>query len=314
MPHLTELLQESNILNGALATGEFQPAWLIPRRINPFLPGLSDTASANFVAEVGQNSVQSSLNILEDPNGPEDHNHIRKPPGQVPLYRPMRTGARRRIEQQLWQLSISPPESKDDKKNEDELRQLIRQIYSIELQPRSKIAEPVINVEPTPRREPNETPTDTATVKKSDEKVTSKAAYEPITDQTLRKLRDVLRRPDRLNNPLELAEVLFVSGYLKEAAGVYEEALNRHSPNESGLAEDRAWILLQIGNCLQSYDLPAAAKAYSRLIIEYPKSPWSEVAKAQYKLIDWFQNDKPAALIAQSRSANSLTEDGVSQK
>jgi len=153
MPHLTGLLQDSNILNGPLATAEFQPRWLIPRRINPFLAGLSDTASVNFAAQVGQNSVPSSLNILEDPNGPEDYNHGREPLGQVPVYRPMRTEARRRIERQLWHLSISPPESKDDKKNEDELRQLIRQIYSIELQPRSKIAEPVINVEPTPRRE-----------------------------------------------------------------------------------------------------------------------------------------------------------------
>ena len=135
-----------------------------------------------------------------------------------------------------------------------------------------------------------------------------KLSYEPISDQTLQRVKVLSQHPDKVENPLQLAEILFLDGHLKEAAIFYQEALNRISKDSSNLscADDRAWILFQIGNCLRNDDVPAAMKAYRQLITEYPSAPWTEITKTLEKLIDWYQKDKPRELI--------VTEKGGLQK
>jgi TolA-binding protein len=98
-----------------------------------------------------------------------------------------------------------------------------------------------------------------------------------------------------------LGEVLFLSDYLKEASVFYREALNRKSPDKDDQAQNRAWILFQIGNCLRGDDPLTAMKIYRQLITEYPDSSWTDLAKTRHKLIDWYQKDKPQTLIVESQ-------------
>jgi len=128
---------------------------------------------------------------------------------------------------------------------------------------------------------------------------------ELITGETLQMLRNLAQDPKKLDNPLELGEILFVSGNLKEAAMFYSEAMKRKDPNDVGLSRDRAWILFQIGNCLRNDDLPEAAKMYQRLLTEYPNSPWADMATAQSNLIAWFLKDEPVKLMLQVKRAGS---------
>ena len=206
---------------------------------------------------------------------------------------------------QLWQARISishieKPESKN------ELQRIIEQIRSVEFEPREEVSKPVIVVEPGPTTEPNETSSAIEAPQEQEErKIKLKLPYEPVTDQTLQMLKSMLQHPERLHNPFELGEVLFLSGHLKDAAICYQEALSR-SPasagDKAGPTRNRAWILFQIGNCLRDDDLPTAMKMYKQLIAEYPDSPWVDLAKAWSKLIDWYQKDNPRVLIVESQS------------
>jgi TolA-binding protein len=94
-----------------------------------------------------------------------------------------------------------------------------------------------------------------------------------------------------------LAEILFNSNHLKEAAKCYQQALDRITANETDRFADKEWLLFQIGNCLRNTDRQAAMQIYSQLIAEYPDSPWVDLANAKSKLIDWYLKDKPDALI-----------------
>jgi tetratricopeptide (TPR) repeat protein len=114
-------------------------------------------------------------------------------------------------------------------------------------------------------------------------------------------LETLSQHPDQVDNPLDLGDVLFLSGHPKEAAVFYREALNRSSSDQAGLAQDRAWILFQAGNCLRDDDPQMAMKMYRQLITEHPDSAWTDLAQTWDKLIDWHQKDKPRALIAEGQ-------------
>jgi len=209
----------------------------------------------------------------------------------------------------LW-ADISITKSENDTKSKKQLRQIIEQIRSVEFMPQNQAPEPVVVPEKAPVIEPNETVPD-APVKKEEPKQQAKPApvFEPITEETLQILRALAQSPEKLDNPLELAEVVFISGNVKEASMFYGEALKRKDPNDPGSSIDRAWIMFQIGNCLRNDDLPAAAKMYQQLLIEYPNSPWAEPAKAQSGLIAWYMKDEPAKLMLQVKNAESRQDD-----
>jgi tetratricopeptide (TPR) repeat protein len=250
------------------------------------LPEQPDTTNPS-VAQVDENLPQSSYVVAENSNNPLKH--------------------------RLLQDSISIPEGEEDKTSKNELQQLIEQIRSIEFKPQDEAPKPIIIVEPAPTAEPNETSSDTQTTEEPVEKEpefkpqpseSQNAAplpYEPVADQTLQIIENLSQHPEQLDNPLELGEVLFLSGRPKQAALFYQEALNRKTSEQAGSAQDRAWILFQIANCLQDDDLETAAKMYRQLIAEYPDSPWADLAKAQNRLLDWYQKDKPRMLIAESQ-------------
>ncbi len=198
----------------------------------------------------------------------------------------------------LLQIELNMPESEKDKITKNELRRMIEQIRSVNFKLRKEEIEPVIVPDEVPTDEPNE-----VVFKEKDSEEQQKKEIESgppkgiIDSQTLQILKKLSQNPGNLNNPFELGETLFLSGYLKEAAIFYQEALERKSPDDTGSARDRAWILFQIGNCLRNDDRPAAIRMYGQLITEYPNSPWKELAEARRTLLDWYLKEEPQKLI-----------------
>ena len=207
------------------------------------------------------------------------------------------------ISRQLWQARISASKDRKPNQSKNELRQIIRQIDSIEFKPQYQTPEPLIVVEPIQKAEPNEISSDTEMSQEQEpNKIERKLPYEQVTDQTLQTFKSLSQHPDQLHNPFELAEILFNSHCLKEAAKCYQESLNRMTTNETNQLANKAWVLFQIGNCLRNIDPPAAMQTYKQLIVEYPDSPWADLAKAKTKLIDWYLKDKPNTLINERKS------------
>jgi len=209
---------------------------------------------------------------------------------------------------QLWRSRITVLGSEEDKKSRNELKRLIEQIRSVRFEPKKQTRKPIISVGSVAAVEPNEALSTTELSGQTKEKevelgLDNRLPYEPVSDQTLQKLGSISQHPDQVPNPLGLAEVLFLSGHLKQAATVYEQALRQMSPDDVGSAHDRAWVLFQAGNCLRDDDLPKAANMYRQLITEYPNSPWTDLAKARTKLIDWYQKDNPRASISEYGAA-----------
>lgn len=244
------------------------------------LTSLIGVASAKSATEIGQKLPQSSFVVPRDPNSS--------------------------YARQLWRTEISIPQGRNNQASKNKLKQVIEQIRSVEFKPSKQASEPLVVPKEAPAIEPNETSPDIPVQKEQEKKqIEPKLPYEPITDRTLQMLRNLAQHPDKLDNPFELGEILFISGNLKEATVFYQEALKRRDPNNISSARDRAWILFQIGNCLRNDDLTASAKMYRQLITEYPGSLWADLAKAQSKLIDWFHKDEPFKLIAEREYAPS---------
>jgi tetratricopeptide (TPR) repeat protein len=205
---------------------------------------------------------------------------------------------------QLWLTKLNMAEGEKDKTTKNELQRIIEQIRSVNFGPQKEAFESAIvpDVVPivVPIDEPNEAVSEDAKEQyKKEEK--SNRPYGLVTNQTLQTIRNLSQDPGNLHNPFELGETLFLSGYLKEAATFYQEALKRKSPDDAASARDRAWILFQIGNCLRNDDQPEAIKKYGQLITEYPDSPWKGLAEARRTLLSWYIKDEPRKLITESK-------------
>lgn len=244
------------------------------------LTSLTGTAYANSAAGDGRKLSQSSVITSRDPN---NVNGL-----------------------ELLRAEISIAKGQNDTKSMDQLKRIIEQIRSVEFGPEKQAPQPVVIPEKAPGIEPDETVSETPVQKeKAKQEAKPKLPYEPITDETMQMLINLAQDPEKLDNPLELGEIVFVSGNVKEASTFYSEALKRKDPNDVSVSWDRAWILFQIGNCLRNEDPPAAAKIYQQLLTEYPNSPWADLAKARSNLIAWYLKNEPAKLIAEVKRAGS---------
>jgi tetratricopeptide (TPR) repeat protein len=213
---------------------------------------------------------------------------------------------------ELLRADLSVAYSKNNTESKDQLKKLIDQIRSVEFEPQKQAPEPVIVSEQPEVVEPNKTAAEVsvhekqiAQTEQAERTVEPKPPNDPITEDTLQVLRTLAKNPEKIANPLELGETLFVSGNLKEAAIFYSEALKRRDPNDAGVSGDRAWILFQIGNCLRNDDMPGAAKMYQQLLTEYPNSPWAALATARNNLIAWYLKDEPLKLLSEVKHAGS---------
>ncbi len=242
--------------------------WLLVNHLPFTIYHLPNSASA-----VGKTTSLSTLTDAPDPNSNLRH--------------------------QLWRAEISIPKDEKDKITRNELERIIEQIRSVKFGPRKETLKPVVVPEKVLIDEPNEALSDTQ--EQQENEVEPKLPYEPVTEQTLRILKDLSQHLDNLRNSFELGETLFLSGNLKEAAIFYQEALKRKSPDDVDSVQDRAWILFQIGNCLRNDDPATAIKMYGQLIIKYPNSPWKELAQARSKLLGWYLKENPHKLIAERK-------------
>lgn len=219
------------------------------------------------------------------------------------------------LSQQLWQAGITTP--KDSSETKNELYQIIEKVRSVKFEPQDKTSEPLAIAEPTQKTKPDDTSSDKDVSEKTGHKNIEAGPktprsnkqqkenllpYRPVTDETLQILKELQQHPEQLKNPVELADILFRSGHLKEAAICYQKALSRMAADVNEPHEDKAWVLFQIGNCLRNDDPTSAIEMYRKLIAEYPDSLWAELAKTLSNLINWYQQDKPLVLIAENQS------------
>jgi tetratricopeptide (TPR) repeat protein len=202
------------------------------------------------------------------------------------------------LKRELWLSNIATPVAKQDAGDTNQLARMIERLSSVTFEPPQSavVTEPTIKTEPAKTSlaaEPPEQP--------PPQQPRPKLPYETVTDKTIGMLKILSQDPNLVRNPLELGEVLFHSGQVKEAATFYQQALARVAPNDPNTAADRSWILFQIGNCLRDDDPNTAKKSYTQLIAEYPDSPWTHLAKAHAGLIDWYLQDKPKQLIEEAK-------------
>jgi len=200
--------------------------------------------------------------------------------------------------QQLWQEDISSPKSSGEiSTQKNELQKIIKQIRSVELKPRKEKPQKITIIEPTAMSHPDgiktnsNEPNETTLIN-----VESDLPYELIKEQTLQMLEEP-QYTEKINNPFEMAEVLYLSQNLTKAGFFYQQALNKTDPNEPENDQNRAWILFQIGNCLRDTKPQTSVEMYTQLISDYPDSPWTDLAKTRKNIIDLYQEKKPQNLI-----------------
>ncbi len=209
------------------------------------------------------------------------------------------TASETRLKTQLWSSRISAPEPNEDVQTQLALKRLIRQIHSVKFDNRGAAPAPRPPAEPAlpaalPESKPvvpaPETPVDpgpsTANVASA-----STAGAIPRTPPD----------PNRVRNPLELAELFYLSGRLTDAAPFYQKALDRLAADDPTAEADRAWILFQLGNCLRESDGAKAQEAYAKLTSGFPNSPWTEMAKAHGRILSWYQKTQPQQWIASGK-------------
>jgi len=205
------------------------------------------------------------------------------------------------LKRQLLVSDITPVAGTKDRKKTDELRRLIAQVRSVKVQSQEPVPEPVAAPKIAPAIEPNDVSiVATESAARKVPNYEPNLPYKPISAETLKILGNLSQNPHRINNPLELGEMLFRNGNYKEAFLFYREALVRTEPNNPDTAMDRAWILFQTGNCLRDSDMPGAAEMYGRLITEFPNSLWAQMSMVQSRFITWYQKDEPQKIINNS--------------
>ena|GEM_PF-3036776 len=267
-----------------------QPSPRKPRRSNSTIPAAApqDTNVPNTASKVAVAPRKPDPPLTITAAGAEHASeHGQKTlDDRLPAAKSPRTDLGR----QLWRTTISAYEEPVDSNSKSRLQQVIEQIRAVKLRQPEKSTD-TTTIQSVLKTEPNE-PTQGAPVA---EKLQPDSG--PISEKTLEILQARLQKPEQLANPLELAEILFRTGYRQQAAVCYREALERTDPNEPGSADDIAWILFQLGDCLTHEDSSKAIETYTRLIKEYPESIWIGPAKARINLVGWYKQDQPRALI-----------------
>jgi tetratricopeptide (TPR) repeat protein len=203
---------------------------------------------------------------------------------------------------ELWSSRVAAPDPNEDAQARLALKHLIRQVRSMTFPgekasagslsvPQLPPVPEVIRPAPGSRQESKaaDQPAGAAALAETD------SSFSPRARQALESL---LKHPDRVRDPLELAELLFLSGRPTEAILFYGQALERTGAGDAATGPDRAWILFQLANCLRETNLAQAQEKYAQLISEFPDSPWTDLAQAQSQLVNWYQNDRPQQLVA----------------
>jgi hypothetical protein len=206
------------------------------------------------------------------------------------------------LARRLWQTRIMAPDPNEDAEIRQDLRSLIQQVRSVTFS--DTATDPTFSA-------PLESPGSAGAAGGDQDApaITQPTPARPVTvmpeaepraslpTDTLKQLEELLRDPAHVEDPLEMAELLFLSGRTSEATVFYEKALALLPADDLTNSQDRAWILFQLGNCLRETDMAKARDAYMTLISQYPNSPWTELAKVHGRFISWYQSAKPDQLM-----------------
>jgi TolA-binding protein len=196
------------------------------------------------------------------------------------------------LERQLMESRISSLPQGRDKQKADELKQMIEKVRSVKLEPKKPAQQPASAA-------PVENIITAAAAEQSPQPVQTQSVENSNSNETLQLVENQLKDPNLISNPFELAEILFKSGRHVQAGICYKQALKVLPADDPNLATERAWILFQIGNCLKDEDPNTARESYAELIRTHPNSPWTEIAKARYGIIELYQQENSGDLIQQ---------------
>jgi tetratricopeptide (TPR) repeat protein len=224
------------------------------------------------------------------------------------------------VTNKLQKNGINVQKNVEDENRRMELQRIIEQIRSIRFEPESPTSasasideQDLIRSQKELEKTSSVTEETQQTIEKEESKIElgsgplsgrssmDELLYQPVSAQTLQMLENFTRKPDQLNNPIQLADILFLSGHLEQATVFYRQALNCIDVNDVTSVQDRAWILFQMGNCLWEENLSEAKKIYRQLLEEYPNCLWADTARCRESLIDWFLSDKPQKLIDENK-------------
>ncbi|MBN1505464.1 MAG: tetratricopeptide repeat protein [Sedimentisphaerales bacterium] len=205
------------------------------------------------------------------------------------------------ITRQLWRNRVLAPERTDDVETQIALNELVRRIRSMKFEAKElpAAAAPFAAPEPVERRLDAARDEGMARHKPVPSPAASPVTpEEPLSPRAAEALKHLIADPNQASDPLELAELLYLTGRLPEAAVLYRKALEATVNNTAAAQADRAWILLQLGNCLRDTDPAQARDMYARLVAEHPDCPWVDLAKAHSQLITWYEQVQPRQWVA----------------
>jgi len=203
------------------------------------------------------------------------------------------------VTRMLWRSRIRAPLPDEDAGTPGELERLIQQVRSVKFQSKEQSPASFIVIRPEVTNDRGDVPPpENDTPERATEPATAAASADAnLPPETAGMLKRLLADPNQVSEPLETAELLFLSGRLREAAAFYQRALDLTAASEPAAREDRAWAFLQLGNCLRETDPTHAKDAYARLTTDYADSPWAELAKAHSQLVSWYESVQPRRLI-----------------
>jgi tetratricopeptide (TPR) repeat protein len=204
----------------------------------------------------------------------------------------------------LWRNRLTAPKPDEEARDQTSLMELIQQVRSVRFESRSPAPATSIVSEPLIQNPPGEVPpAPQATVERAAAPVAPAPVgpEEAIPSEAMETLRELLADPNQASDPAEMAELLFLSGRIREATAFYQKALEIVTRSAPAGKEDRAWILLQLGNCLRETDPTQARVMYTALANEYPDSPWAELAKAQSQFLTWSETARPRQWVAPAK-------------
>jgi len=204
------------------------------------------------------------------------------------------------LERQLFETRIRSLSPEKDIKSE-ELKKIIQQVRSVKFESRS-----AAQISPYSPIEVNAAPALKPEESRQYIKITDSVEQQRLETQEL--LEKQLKDPNLISNPYELAEILYKNGNQFYAGLCYKQAFSKLPPDDPNLASQRAWILFQIGNCLKDEDPNTAKESYAELIRTHSDSPWAELAKVRYSLIEWYQQEKPELLIQQQNKKSGASK------
>lgn len=202
------------------------------------------------------------------------------------------------LSQELWSSRIAAPEATQDVQDSLALKRLIRQVRSVKFA--NKDTGPAFTAPDEFLSRPQSpgigaTPVAASSTAPAAATTDSSASTSHKAQKTLDMLQ---QNPSQVRDPLDMAELLFLSGRPAEAAPFYAKALDRINRIDPSYDADRAWILFQLGNCLRETDTGKAQETYMKLVSEYPESPWTELAKAHGRLLTWYQKSRSGPVAA----------------